>query len=151
MKNLRDELIIENSLIIHNNEPTFFRNQSKSCIDHIFSNCPTKISNTRTHVNNNLSQYNNPKANIINNDNPILSDHAIISCQYNSKDIDIPEQFRIVRNTKLLTARKLQGLVNNNFALNTIFSETDPYKITNVVVTEICNIIKNLAPFKKIQ
>ena len=28
---------------------------------------------------------------IIDNDNPILSDHAIILCQYSSKDIDIPE------------------------------------------------------------
>ena len=40
-------------------------------------------------------------------------------------------------------------MVNNNFALNTIFSETDPNKIANVVVTEICNIIEYLAPSKK--
>ena len=42
-------------------------------------------------------------------------------------------------------------MVNNNFALNTIFSETDPNKIANVVVTEICNIIEYIAPSKKIQ
>ena len=93
IKYLRDNLLIDNSLIIHNHEPTFFRNHIKSCIDHIFSNCLTKIANMRTHINNNVQNYTNSNANVINNDNPLMSDHAIIFCNYNSKDISLPQQF----------------------------------------------------------
>ena len=71
LKNLRDNLIINNSLITQNTEPTFFRNTIRTCIDHIYSNCPTKITNVRTHVNNNEHSYTNSSSNIINNHNPI--------------------------------------------------------------------------------
>ena len=83
-------------------------------IDHIFSNCLSHIDNVRTHINNSNTNYVNLRAKIINNSHPILSDHAMLSCNYSSSDIIIPQQFRIVRNNKLLTKDKLQMYFNNN-------------------------------------
>ena len=57
LKNLKDEMIIQNSLVSPNKDPTFFRNGSKSWIDHIITNCPTKITNVRTHNPNNSNNY----------------------------------------------------------------------------------------------
>ena len=102
LKNLKDNMIIENSLTVHNHEPTFFRKNIHSCIDHIISNSPLNISNVRTHVNTNDINYINTTANIINNTNPIMSDHALLTCNYNHKDIVIPQQFKVIRDYKLL-------------------------------------------------
>ena len=119
LKNIRDNFLIENSMVIHNKESTFFRNNVRSCIDHIFSNCPTHIDNVCTHSNTNTPNYCKLKANIINNSNPVLSDHSILSCNYTSKDICIPQQFKIIRNNKLLTKEKLQYYFEINIALKT--------------------------------
>ena len=124
--------VIENSMVIHNKEPTFFRGNVRSCIDHIFSNCPTHVDNVCTHSNSNTYNYTNLGANIINNSNPILSDHSIPSCNYTSKDINIPQQFRIIRNMKLLTKEKLRLYFKNNTAFNSIFSYSDPNIIANI-------------------
>ena len=133
-KNLRDNLLIDDSLILHNNEPTFFRNHIKSGINYIFSNCPTKISNVRTHIQSNGSNYINIGANIINTQNAILSDHAFLSCNYNSKDISIPQQFKIIRNSNLLTREALSRHIQNSSILNSIFSLTDPNEIANIII-----------------
>ena len=143
--------MIKNSLVVHNSEPTFFRNSQKSCIDHILSNCPTKISNIRTHINDNSNNYTNIKASIINNDNATLSVHALLSWNYNSKDIHIPQQFKSIRNYRLLTKDKLQSMISNNNILNSIFSETDPNIIANSLISELTNIIEILSPSKKVQ
>lgn len=50
-------------------KPTFYRRGVKSCIDHVYSNCHNNIKNV-TH-------------------NEILSDHRIITVDYNDKNIDI--------------------------------------------------------------
>ena len=144
-------MIIENSLISHNSDPTFFRGETKSCIDHIISNCPTKISNVRTHIQSNGSNYINIGANIINTQNAILSDHAFLSCNYNAKDISIPQQFKIIRNSNLLTREALARHILNNLTLNSIFSLTDPNEIANIIIFELSRIIEFLAPAKKIQ
>lgn len=107
-------MLIQNSLTIHNNKPTFFRKKTKSCIDHIISNCPTNISNVRTHYNNDTINYINTGKNIINNSNPVLSDHAILSCNYNNKHITTPQHYKIIRNNKLLTKHKLKSYFNHN-------------------------------------
>ena len=52
LKDLRDNFIIQRNLTIHNDKPTFYRQGVKSCIDHITSNCPTKIKNVTTHQKN---------------------------------------------------------------------------------------------------
>ena len=113
-----------------------------------FSNCPTHIDNVRTHSNTNTPNYINLKANIINNSNPVLSDHSILSCNYTSKDICIPQQFKIIRNNKLLTKEKLQYYFNNNIALNNIFSYTEPNIIANTIINELSNIIELISPSK---
>ena len=143
-------MIVENSLISHNTEPTFFRGESKSCIDHILSNCPTKISNIPTHVQNGIN-YLNIGAKIINTQNAILSDHAFLSCNYNSKDISIPQQFKIICNSKLITREALIKHIHKNLTLDSIFSMTDPNEIANTLISELSRIIEFIAPSKKIQ
>ena len=91
LKQIRDNNIINYNLTYHNNLPTFFRKGTKSCIDFIISNCPTKINNTRTHYNDDDHyQYKG-----INHSN-ILSHHAMISCRYNSNKIKSFQQFIII-------------------------------------------------------
>ena len=120
LKSMKDNLIIENSLTVHNTDPTFFHKNIISCIDHIMSNCPLNISNVRTHTSNNHSNYINIAANIINNSNPIMSDHAILSCTYNNKNINLPQQFKIIRNHNLLTKHNLHQYFKDNDNLNHI-------------------------------
>ena len=88
LRNIRDSNIIEYNLTYHNNKPTFFRKGNKSCIDFIVSNCPTKISNIRTHYDDDdIFQYEDC------NYNNIMSDHVMISGVYNNKKIINPQQF----------------------------------------------------------
>ena len=47
LKKMFDESIIENSLTIHNNKPTFHRRGVNSCVNHIMSNTPLCIDNIR--------------------------------------------------------------------------------------------------------
>ena len=98
LKTIRDNNIINYNLIYHNNQPTFIRKAQKLCIDFIISNCPTKINNVRTHYDDNtIYQYKD-----INYCN-VLSDHIMISCRYSNNGIKFKQQFRTVRNYKLLT------------------------------------------------
>ena len=53
-------------------------------IDHIISNCPSNITNVHTHFNNNTDT----STDSMNDD--FISDHALLSCIYNDKDICIP-------------------------------------------------------------
>ena len=144
-------MIIENSLTIHNHEPTFFRKNIHSCIDHIISNCPLNISNVQTYVNTNDINYINTSANIINNTNPIMSDHALLTCNYNHKDIVIPQQFKVIRDYKLLRKHNLQQYFIHNSHINSVFNETDPYIIANTIINELSIIIECIAPTKKIE
>ena len=40
LKDIFDNLIIDNTLTILNNKPTFFRRGVQSCVDHILTNIP---------------------------------------------------------------------------------------------------------------
>jgi len=66
-------------------------NQVPSCIDHIYSNVPSKISDTTTHTN-------------------ITSDHSIITTIYNNNKQIYTPKFIKIRNTKLLTKGSLSLL-----------------------------------------
>ena len=88
LKHLKDEMMIKNSLIEHNHKPTFFRPGIKSCIDHIISNCPSKISSVTTNNHNNT----NPTQNVI------ISDHLILTAIYNNKEIVVPQLYTTIRN-----------------------------------------------------
>ena len=73
-------MIIKNSLIVHNNKPTLLRQGFNSCIDHIISNCPSKI--TKLHTHNGQEIYYG--------ENFFISDHCILTALYNDKDIVVP-------------------------------------------------------------
>lgn len=90
-------------------------------MDFILSNCPSKISNVRTHYND--DDYYSYKDSDYNN---IMSDHVMVSYHYNDKNIKIPQQFRTIRDYKLLTKHLLNQYFENNDILNEIFSLTDP-------------------------
>ena len=61
------KFITDNNFTIHNNKNTFYRTKEEiSCIDHVYSHCPQKISYVIT----------------INNS---LSDHAMLSVNYHMK------------------------------------------------------------------
>merc|ERR1712240_272533 len=109
LKTLCDNSIIENSLTYHNNKATFCRKWVKSCIDYIISNCPLKIMNVRTH--DGETEVFGYKDWEFNN---IMSDHFILSCTYNHKKINLPQQFMITRNSKLLTRYNLNQYFSNN-------------------------------------
>ena len=130
----------------YNNQPTFYRKGIKPCIDFIISNCPTKISNVRTHYNgDDIYQYKDT------NYHNIMSDHIMTSCSYNNKKIRATQQFRTIRDYKLLTKHTLNEYFSHNDTLNTIFNYTDPEIVANVLINEITLIINCIAPPKKIQ
>ena len=61
------QFITEHNITTHNNEPTYFVNQTPtSCIDHIYSNCPQKLTHITT-------------------ENNGLSDHATLMATYHTK------------------------------------------------------------------
>merc|ERR1712240_757260 len=51
------QFLTEHNITTHNKEPTYFVNQTPiSCINHIYSNCPQKITHITT-INNRLSDH----------------------------------------------------------------------------------------------
>ena len=146
LKNIRDNSIIQNSLTYHNNKPTFIRKGVKSCIDYVISNCPTKISNVRTH-DGDTKIFGYKDLDFHN----IMSDHFLLSCTYNNKKICIPQQFMITRNSKLLTRHNLNEYFSHNQFLQEIFAETDPNIIAETLLNELSIIIECISPSKKIQ
>lgn len=82
LRQSHDNNKIEYNLTYHNKLPTFLRKGIKSCTDFVISNCPTKISNVRTHYNgDNEFQYEDI------NYNNILSDHVMVSGIYDNNKI----------------------------------------------------------------
>ena len=137
---------IEYNLTYHNKLPTFFRKGVKSCIDFVISNCPTKVSNVRTHYNDeDIYQYEDI------NYNNILSDHVMVSGVYNNKNIAKGSQFRITRDAKLLTKHNLNEYFSCNKPINTIFHQTDPDLIAEILTRELTVIIESISPSKRIQ
>ena len=146
LKEIRDSNIIDFSLTYHNNKPTFFRKGVSSCIDFIISNCPSKISNVRTHYND-RDEFGYYDVDF----NNIMSDHVMLSCHYNDNNISIPQQFRSVRNNRLLTKHALNEYFECNDRLNELFSYTDPNQIAEILIGEITVIIESIAPSKRVQ
>ena len=68
IKEIRHNFMIDNSLISHHNKAPFYRKGQASCLDHIYSNCHTRIKNVTI-------------------EKEILSDHKIITCLYNNKNL----------------------------------------------------------------
>ena len=59
IKEIRHNFMIDNSLVSHHNKPTFYRKGHASCLDHMYSNCHSRIKNVTI-------------------EKDILSDHKII-------------------------------------------------------------------------
>ena len=70
IQNLREttcNFLSNNNYTTHNEASTYFINQNPiSCIDHIYSNCPHKITHVTTHITG-------------------QSDHAILTANYHTK------------------------------------------------------------------
>ena len=132
---LQDErmtFVTKNSIIIHNKEPTYFKNNYKSTIDHIYSNCAYKIHNVKT-------------------DHVGSSDHSVISCTYKLKQPILSPKYFIKREHHLLTKHLLNQYFNANEKLTNIFSLSCPNEIAECLMTELNLIIDTIAPTKKVQ
>lgn len=121
------------NMVIHNDKPTRnMVNTPLSLIDHIYSNCPKKISNVKTH-------------------NCNFSDHSILSFTYTTKGQVYTPKFRYIRNFKLLNANTLNLHISQSFELNSIFNTSDPNKIAETLFNELTLIINTIAPQNCIQ
>ena len=136
IKNLYDlwqSHLIDFNIHQHNNLYTWFhRTQKPSTIDHIFSNCPNKISEVKTIRNS-------------------FSDHAMLLTEYMSSDIVYRPKFIKIRKSKLLSKRNLQTQFKNNDILPTIFNYTDPNQIADILQIELNSMIELIAPQSYIQ
>ena len=88
LKQLRDSFLINNNLVSHHNKPTFFRRGNVSCLDHLYSNCSSRIKNVTI-------------------EKEILSDHKIMTFNYNNKKLSINATYKIIRDYSLLTKDNL--------------------------------------------
>ena len=67
IKEMTTEFLSNNNYTTHNDDYTYHIKQTPiSCIDHIYSNCPQKITNVTTH-------------------NTGQSDHSILTARYHTK------------------------------------------------------------------
>merc|ERR1712240_888005 len=122
------QFLTEHNITTHNKEPTYFVNQTPiSCIDHIYSNCPQKLTHITT----------------INNG---LSDHATLMATYHTKaPINNPKVI-YTRPKHLLTEHNLNEYLNNNDIIQTAYNYTDPELIAEIIMREYNNIIEIIAP-----
>ena len=107
---LKQNLMIENTLTEYNIKPTFFRQGQISSIDHLITNCPLRILKTETHS----IDRNNPTYDGHYN----ISDHGYISAVYSNKKMTHSPQYTIVRDLKLLTSFHLKMLFDYNKCIN---------------------------------
>ena len=76
------------SLISLHNKATFHRKGQSSCLDHIYSNCHTKIRKVTI-------------------EKDILSDHKIVTCIYNNKKLNLSTTYTTKRDYSLITTESL--------------------------------------------
>ena len=133
IEKIHNEHLEENNLVTHNNKFTWFQSHCKpSVIDHIYSNCPTKITPVET----------------INN---IYSDHSILLTRYLTKENIYVPKFINVRNFRLLTRNMILNYINNSEELENLFTLSDPNEIAASLQMELNSIIECIAPQKKVQ
>ena len=75
----------------------------------------------------------------------------MLSCIYSHHKISIPQQFKTIRNSKLLTKHALNPYFENNSEINKLFHESDPNVIANILINELSIIIESISPSKQIQ
>ena len=104
----------------------------KSCIDHIISNIPSKL----THITTTDKGY---------------SDHSILTATYHTKTPLTRQKLIKTRPSYLLTTHLLNSYIDCNDILQTIFNYTCLNLIANILMTELNAIINIIAPSKIIQ
>ena len=128
-----EEFLEKNKLQIMNEELTRFEsNVEPTCIDHIITNVPQRISKVQTTTN-------------------IVSDHETVTCKYNNNAIIRRREERIVRNNKMLTKENLCREFDNNEEIHKAIDEEDPDLIASIINHELTNIIDKVAPAKVVQ
>ncbi len=133
LKNRLMTYLQTNNLANHIHLPTrHSSNTTPSCIDHIYTNCPTQIHNTQIH-------------------NTGASDHCLLTTTYTTKHTTLQPTHIYKRKYHLLTQHTLEQYIQNSQPLTDIFQLTDPDLIANTLSTELNNIIDIIAPKYKIQ
>ena len=100
-----------------------------SCIDHIYSNCPHKLSTVTTH-------------------NTGDSGHSILTVRYHTKALLAPRRQFYTRPKHKLTIHALNQHLENNDVINSALNYTDPNLIADIMMSELNNIIEIIAPCK---
>ena len=122
-----------NNITTHNSRYTRFQSHQKpSILDHVFSNCPAKITPVNTIGN-------------------IFSDHSILQCTYLARGNIYHPKFTNIRNFKLVTRNAILAYMENSHILKDIFSMTDPNEIASAIQIELNSILESIAPAKRIQ
>ena len=112
----------------HNDADTYHLKQKPiSCIDHIYSNCPHKITNVITH-------------------NTGQSDHSILTARYHTKAPITPRRQVFTRKKYKLTAHALNQHLQHNDIIHSAFSYTDPNLVADIIMSEYNNVIEIIAP-----
>ena len=118
--------MIDNDITQYNFTLTFTRNGLKSCIDHIYSNCSYKITDVVTK-------------------NDILSDHNILTFNYNNNKLNIKPTYKIKRDFNLLNTDILTQYCDMNDRIDTVFDYDMSNDIANILIDEINHIIQTIA------
>ena len=89
IKYITSKFLDDNNYTTHNESNTYFVSQYPiSCIDHIYSNCPQKVTHVTTH-------------------NTGQSDHAILTAKYHTKAPITTPKLIYTRQTHLITEHSL--------------------------------------------
>lgn len=132
LKDIRDNFLINNNLVSHHNKPTFFRKGKQSCLDHLYTNCPSKVKNVTI-------------------EKDIISDHKLVTFTYNNKKLSLNALYKVTRDYSLLKKDTLLHYFNINKKINDIFSSDDPNLIADIIISQLDTIINSIAPAKRIQ
>jgi len=83
--------------------------------------------------------------------NDILSDHNILTFNYNNNKLNIKPTYKIKRDFNLLNTDILTQYCDMNDRIDTVFDYDMSNDIANILIDEINNIIQTIAPNKLIQ
>ena len=83
--------------------------------------------------------------------NDILSDHYILTFNYNNKHLDIKLTYRLKRDFNLLNTEILTYYCDMNDRIDTVFNYDNSDDIADILIDEIYNIIQTIAPSNLIQ
>ena len=105
LKNLWVNFMDNNNFVVHNSEPTHFEAQTTpSCIDHIWSNCSSRVFNVET-----CQHF-------------ISYDHHLVKASLRIKINNMGSTYSKFRDWSILTKNELQLAISLNPSLTEVFS-----------------------------